>query len=128
MKAYRSIAAAGEEVTADRLNLWEKVHKKHRGVHNTEITDLLLAAGMQVTKQSEASAQKIKSQELNSQYISDQMAMYKAKVKNNVRKRAREGKYGVDAKASAKLRSTLYKLNHSLDDVKRKRIKIENKI
>ena len=61
MAAYRSLAASGESVTADRLNLWEAVHKKHRVVHNTEITDLLLALGMSVAKQSETAVKTNKS-------------------------------------------------------------------
>ena len=125
MAAYRSIAEAGEGVTAERLNLWEKVHKKHRGVHNSEISDLLLAAGMQVTKQSEASVQKQKAQEANAQYLSTEMSKHKQKLRNILRKRARKDTYDDDAKAKAKLRKLTYKINHSLDDVKRKRTKVK---
>ena len=125
MAAYRSIAEAGEGVTTERLNLWEKVHKKHRGVHNSEISDLLLAAGMQVTKQSEASVQKQKAQEANAQYLSTEMSKHKQKLRNILRKRARKDTYDDDAKAKAKLRKLTYKINHSLDDVKRKRTKVK---
>jgi hypothetical protein len=45
MKAYLSLAALGEEATSDSLKLWQKKHKKHRGVHISEIADLQRTAG-----------------------------------------------------------------------------------
>ena len=121
MAAYRNIAERGEEVTAERLNLWEKIHKRHRGVHNTEITDLLLAAGMTVEKRSEATIKKLKSQDANDEYRKKEMNEFNYKLKNKIRRRNRAGKYDDEAKRKAKLRKPAYRVNHAIDQVKRKR-------
>ena len=62
MKTYRSIASRGELATADCLNLWDKVHCKHRDVHDGEIAALKIEAGMQVQKRDRKIAEKMMTQ------------------------------------------------------------------
>ena len=127
MEAYRSIAKEGGTVTAERLNLWEMVHKRHRGVHDTEIADLLVAAGMEVKKQSEAARKKRQSRIQNKKYIEESTTKFQYKLRNNIRKRARRGQYDEAAKRKAKLRRLAYRINHTLDTIKHKRPKLQVK-
>ena len=69
MKAFRSLAALGGEATSDSLKLWQKKHKKHRGVHISEIADLQKTAGMQIDAQSERTLAKIRTEQENRIFI-----------------------------------------------------------
>ena len=59
-KAYRSLAELDEEATSDSLKLWTKKHKKHRGIHLSEIADLQKTAAMTINKQSDNLLSKLK--------------------------------------------------------------------
>ena len=62
MKAYRSIGLRGELATADRLQLWDKVHCNHKDVHDGEVAALKMEAGMQVRKRDRKVAEKMMTQ------------------------------------------------------------------
>ena len=79
MDAYKIIALRGEIATSDKLDLWEKEHKKHRGVHATEIAALSVAAGAKVLTRSEATIKRMEVAEDNSKL----KQVFRAKMEKN---------------------------------------------
>lgn len=65
MKAYRSLAENDEVVTEESLKLWEKKHKMHRSVHQSEIADLQNSTGMAISEKDKRLLKKMKSTEEN---------------------------------------------------------------
>ena len=62
MHAYRKLAERGESATADSLQLWERVHSKHRDVHVGELAALQLEANISIPLQHQKVLDKMKSQ------------------------------------------------------------------
>ena len=56
-------AAKGETATADRLQLWEREHSKHRDVHLGELAALQQTAGLTVTAKEAKIVAKMKAQQ-----------------------------------------------------------------
>ena len=63
MIAYMICAAKGETATADRLQLWEREHSKHRDVHLGELAALQQTAGLTVTAKEAKIVAKMKAQQ-----------------------------------------------------------------
>ena len=63
MIAYMICAAKGETATADRLQLWEREHSKHRDVHLGELAALQQTAGSTVTAKEAKIVAKMKAQQ-----------------------------------------------------------------
>ena len=90
MEAYRTIAKRGEVATAQKLDLWEKEHKKHRGVHAAEIAALLIAAGAVVSKRSAATIKRVEAAEENKKLEAIFVSNNKKRWKQMKRQKARK--------------------------------------
>ena len=80
MMAYLICAAKGETATADRLQLWERAHKKHRDLHLGELASLQQQAGLTVAEVDARMAAKIKT----TQDMKDKLAPMIAKFKKQL--------------------------------------------
>ena len=129
MKAFRSLAALGEEATSDSLNLWQKKHKKHRGVHISEIADLQKTAGMQIDAQSERTLAKIRTEQENKIFI-DKLKQKQLKRQRSLKRRAAACKISADPtkllkqKMGRKERYDKFKVVHPKH--KKQRTKVHN--
>jgi hypothetical protein len=102
-KAYRSLAESGGEATSDSLKLWTKKHKKHRGIHLSEIADLQKTAGMLIDVQSERTLTKIRTQQENNVVI-EQMVVAQKKRQKSVKRKLAAAKAKSDPTKLLKLR------------------------
>ena len=104
MHAYRALATAATLTTEQDIKLWTKEHKRHRGVHESETSDLLMQAGMEVSQEKMATVKRCKSQLANAP---KRIAMREAAAKKAdrmMRKGARRASYDDSARQNAKLR------------------------
>ena len=69
MEAYRQLAERGEVATAEGLKLWEKKHRRHRGVHCSETAALLTATGLAAPEKDARVVQKLKAQAENKEWL-----------------------------------------------------------
>ena len=109
MHAYRRIAELGEAATGQNLKLYSKEHKKHRGWHPTELTNLHQAAGMVVGAASAATVERLKTQEENNQRLKLIMERNTKRWKYLKRKLSHQRRYTSDAKLKAKGYKDKYK-------------------
>jgi hypothetical protein len=98
MEAYRSLAASGEVATAETLKLWEKKHRRHRGVHCSETAALLMRTGMAAPEQDVRTVKKLKTQSENEARLSVVQARNLKRWKYLKRRTANQ-KLKYDAKA-----------------------------
>jgi len=89
MKAYRTLAERGETATADRLQLWEREHSKHRDVHIGELAALQTAANIaiatrdaKVLEKMASEAEMNKKKEQFEQAAAKKWQSYKSKMQN----------------------------------------------
>ena len=68
MEAYRQLASRGESANAETLKLWDEKHRRHRGVHSSEITALLLEVGIVAPEKDEKVLKKLQQQSENEQW------------------------------------------------------------
>ena len=112
MWAYRKLAEEGLPATGDNLKLWTKEHKKHRGLHPTELTDLQQTVGMVVAPPSAASVERLRSATENKKItdiLESQLVRRKKYFKNRERNRKYREKDIVATLANEKARSKKHK-------------------
>ena len=130
MAAYRSLAAAGEEATTEGMELWKKKHKKHRGVHISEISDLQKTVGMEIAKSNEKTLKKMQTEAENKSL--DQVIVTQQKKRlASIRRRRASKKVKADpiaftvVQANNKKRKDEWKASHK--SYKRKRRGVSKK-
>ena len=104
MHAYRALAAAETLATEQEIKLWTKKHKRHRGVHESETSDLLMQAGMRVSAEKMSAVKRCKTQGTNVPIIASMKEAGYKKIKQLIRKRSRTCSYDEAAKLNAKMR------------------------
>ena len=107
MHAYRALAAAETLATEQEVKLWTKKHKRHRGVHESETSDLLMQAGMRVSAEKMSAVKRCKTQGANAPIIASMKEAGDKKIKQLIimmRKRSRTPGYDEAAKLDAKKR------------------------
>jgi hypothetical protein len=106
MRAYRNLALTGQVASAESLKLWEKKHRRHRGVHSSEITALLQEVGMVVPARDIRVVQKLNTQAKNNELKSVMRQRNEKRWMHIKRRNANLNTYNDDdtAKQKAKLR------------------------
>ena len=100
MHAYRALATAATLTTEQDIKLWTKEHKRHRGVHESETSDLLMQAGMEVSREKMATVKRCKSQLANAPKRVAMREVAAKKADRMMRKGARRASYDDSAKQS----------------------------
>jgi hypothetical protein len=122
MKAYRTLAENGESANAEVLKLWEKAHRRHRGVHCSETAALLLRTGMAAPEPDARTVKKLKTQSENEAWHRDVEARNLKRWKYLKRRAANlKQRYDADAQANARNRKIKFKQSHP--EHKNKRLK-----
>ena len=85
MVAYLLLAARGETATADKLQLWEKQHKKHRDVHLGELAALFIEVGLSVAEVDARMAAKMKTTDEMKKKLAPKQAAFKKKIASKKR-------------------------------------------
>ena len=116
MEGYRVMKEQGVNNPGQQMGLWLKQHKKHRGVHPTEITDLQLNAGLAVAEADARNVQMVKQKEMNYKKTATLRSAFEARMRSKFKSEANKRYYTQTDKAKAKARrahwSKKYLLEH----------------
>ena len=123
MMAYLICAAKGETATADRLQLWERAHKKHRDLHLGELASLQQQAGLTVAEVDARMAAKIKTTQDMKAKLAPMIAKFKKQLTWTKRRtyNKRPGSDPVKKKFDAKARVKQWQARVAAGDVHRDR-------
>ena len=123
MMAYLICAAKGETATADRLQLWERAHKKHRDLHLGELASLQQQAGLTVAEVDARMAAKIKTTQDMKDKLTPMIAKFKKQLMWTKRSayNKRPGSDPVKKKFDAKARVKKWQARVAAGDVHRDR-------